>query len=171
MIASGSLPPQFPWTDIGKAHYWDGGLVDNTPLGVAIDALAASGANRMLVVMNLFPLRARLPGNMTGVNDRMQELRYGNRLRQDNSFARRINALVETVEEMVKVTGYDGLDPWLRARIDEARRYTVLDAIVNVDMQDPDGEGEPRGAGRVRRRVRLPRFLARYDQDTAQARL
>ena len=145
VIASGSLPPAFPWTDIGKAHYWDGGLVNNTPLGVAIDALAtAPGVDRMLVVMNLFPLRAALPSNMTRVNDRVQELRYGNRLRQDNSVARRINALVETIDEMVKVTGYDGLDPWLQARIDEARRYTVLDAIVNIDMQDADDADQPR---------------------------
>ena len=42
VLASGSLPPQFPWTDIGAGtdvhHYWDGGVVDNTPLGDAIDA-------------------------------------------------------------------------------------------------------------------------------------
>jgi NTE family protein len=144
VMASGSLPPAFPWTDVKGSHYWDGGLVDNTPLGVAIDALASSDADRMLVVMNLFPQRARLPANMTGVQDRVQELRYGNRLRQDAGFARRINALVETIDEMVKVTGYDGLEPWLQARVDEARRYTVLDAIVNIDMQDPDGDREPR---------------------------
>jgi hypothetical protein len=26
---------------------------------------------------------------------------------------------------------------WLNARLDEARRYNVIDAIVNIDMQDP----------------------------------
>ena len=40
VLASGSIPPQFPWTDISAGdgqvhHYWDGGIVDNTPLGDA----------------------------------------------------------------------------------------------------------------------------------------
>ena len=55
MLASGSLPPQFPWTAIDGASYWDGGLVDNTPLGDAIEAFSSDGeAERLLVVMNLF---------------------------------------------------------------------------------------------------------------------
>jgi hypothetical protein len=35
-----SLAPQFPWTEVGGGLYWDGGLVDNTPLGDAIEALS-----------------------------------------------------------------------------------------------------------------------------------
>ena len=33
ILASGSLPPSFPWTTINGKHYWDGGIVTNTPLG------------------------------------------------------------------------------------------------------------------------------------------
>src|SRR5262249_27998982 len=40
VLASGSLPPGFPWTEIDGMPYWDGGLVDNTPLGTAIDAFS-----------------------------------------------------------------------------------------------------------------------------------
>lgn len=32
IIASGSLPPSFPPTEIEGEYYWDGGLVSNTPL-------------------------------------------------------------------------------------------------------------------------------------------
>ena len=32
ILASGSLPPGFPWTTINGKHYWDGGIVTNTPL-------------------------------------------------------------------------------------------------------------------------------------------
>src|SRR6266498_2969111 len=85
VLASGSLPPGFPWTEIEGMPHWDGGLVDNTPLGLAIDAFSTDpDVDRMLVVMNLYPLRARLP-----------------------------------------------------ARLDEARRFKIIDAIVNIDMQDP----------------------------------
>ena len=40
VLASGSLPPQFPATPIDGASYWDGGIVDNTPLGDAIAAFS-----------------------------------------------------------------------------------------------------------------------------------
>ncbi len=138
VLASGSLPPGFPWTEIDGMPYWDGGIVDNTPLGLAIDAFSADAAvDRMLVVMNLYPLRARLPRNLAAVEDRLHELSFGNRLRQDHDMARRINALVETIDELATKVAPDDRDDWLNARLDEARRYKLIDAIVNIDMQDP----------------------------------
>jgi hypothetical protein len=44
---------------------------------------------------------------------------------------------VETVEDLAALVAPDALDDRLRARLDEARRYKVIDAIVNVDFQDP----------------------------------
>src|SRR4051794_20646199 len=62
ILASASLAPAFPWTEINGRKYWDGGLVDNTPLGDAIDAFSDTPeVDRLLVVMNMYPLRARLP--------------------------------------------------------------------------------------------------------------
>ena len=138
VLASGSLPPGFPWTEIDGMPYWDGGIVDNTPLGLAIDAFSADPAvDRMLVVMNLYPLRARLPRNLAAVEDRLHELSFGNRLRQDHDMARRINALVETIDELATKVAPDERSDWLNARLDEAGRYKIIDAIVNIDMQDP----------------------------------
>src|SRR3984893_13335118 len=138
VLASGSLPPGFPWTEIDGMPYWDGGLVDNTPLGLAIDAFSTGAdIDRMLVVMNLYPLRARLPRNLVGVEDRMHELSFGNRVRQDHDAARRINALVETIDALAEKIAPDDRSDWLEARLDEARRYKVIDSIVNIDMQDP----------------------------------
>jgi NTE family protein len=138
VLASGSLPPGFPWTEIDGMPYWDGGIVDNTPLGLAIDAFSAGSAvDRMLVVMNLYPLRARLPRNLATVEDRLHELSFGNRLRQDHDTARRVNALVETIDELAAKVAPDDRSDWLSARLDEARRYKIIDAIVNIDMQDP----------------------------------
>jgi NTE family protein len=138
VLASGSLPPGFPWTEIDGMPYWDGGIVDNTPLGLAIDAFSSDPAvDRMLVVMNLYPLRARLPRNLAAVEDRLHELSFGNRLRQDHDMARRINALVETIDELATKVAPDDRSDWLNARLDEAGRYKIIDAIVNIDMQDP----------------------------------
>ena len=41
VMASGSLPPGFPATEIEGEHYWDGGLVSNTPLKWVLDSVPA----------------------------------------------------------------------------------------------------------------------------------
>jgi len=38
IMASGALPPGFPAVEIEGEHYWDGGLVSNTPLQWVMDA-------------------------------------------------------------------------------------------------------------------------------------
>ena len=42
IIASGSLPPGFPWTTIDGKHYWDGGIVSNSPLDLPASASSSS---------------------------------------------------------------------------------------------------------------------------------
>src|SRR5262249_60939589 len=98
---------------------------------------AGEGSARMRVVMILYPRRARRPRNRAGLEDRLHELSSANRLRQDHDTARRINALVETIGDLAGKIAPDDRSDWLNARLDEARRYKVLDAIVNIDMQDP----------------------------------
>lgn len=41
ILASCSIPLVYPWTydEATKAHYWDGAVVANTPLGAALDAM------------------------------------------------------------------------------------------------------------------------------------
>ena len=142
VLASGSLPPQFPWTTINGRRYWDGGLVDNSPIGDAVDAFSpGEGVERLLIVMNLYPLHGLLPRNISGVNDRVHELQLGNRLRQDRATARRINALVETIQELRALVPAARIDPWLSARLDEAGSYKVLDAITEIYLQAP-GEAQ-----------------------------
>ena len=142
VLASGSLAPQFPWVRIGKACYWDGGLVDNTPLGDAIDAFSSDpDVKRLLVVMNLYPLRARLPKSLAEVQDRVHELMYGSRLRQDRKSAERVNRLVATVDELAKLIPEQSLSDKLRHEIEQARQFKLV-TVVDVDMQDPS-DGQP----------------------------
>src|SRR5262245_65816560 len=47
ILASGSLPPGFPWTTIDGRHYWDGGTVSNSRLE---DMIERCGAAEMSVV-------------------------------------------------------------------------------------------------------------------------
>jgi len=138
VLASGSLPPQFPATPVDGAQYWDGGVVDNTPLGDAIAAFSgAKVAERFLVVMNLFRKERPLPKNMIEVNDRLAELRYGNRLRQDRDTAHTLNELVRTVDRLADLVPQGSLDLELEAQVVRARQFKVLDSITDIDLADP----------------------------------
>jgi NTE family protein len=138
VLASGSLPPGFPATAVDGGNFWDGGIVDNTPLGDAIDAFSGSGdADRILVVMNLFRKSRAPPKNMIEVNDRLDELRYGNRLRQDRANAHAINELLLTIGGLANALPKDMLTPQLEARVAAAGRFKVLDDITDIDLADP----------------------------------
>lgn len=141
ILASGSLAPQFPWTEIDGHLYWDGGIVDNTPLGDAMEAFSEDNeVYRLLVVMNLYPLTAKEPGNLLDVTDRVHELSYGNRLRQDRAGARRINKLARAVELLAKAAS-DADVPLtgdLEKCVAYARRFKIA-KTVEVDLQKSQG--------------------------------
>jgi NTE family protein len=133
VLASGSLAPQFPCTEIkdrAKPHYyWDGGIVDNTPLGAAIDAFSASDdVKRVLVVMNLFPAKSKLPTSPAQVNDRVNQLRFGNRLHQDRKNAELVNSLIQTIEGLVQYLP-SGIPPPLQGAVAEARKLKSVRTI------------------------------------------
>jgi len=137
VLASGSLAPQFPCTQIGEGqnacYYWDGGLVDNTPLGAAIDAFTSeAGAEPILVVMNLFPLRAALPNSFVQVDDRVNQLRFGNRLSQDAHNAKRINDLLGTIEALVPYAPPEQ-QATARAQLDRFTKVTTVEVTLSDD--------------------------------------
>lgn len=139
ILASGSLAPQFPWVRLDGSYYWDGGLVDNAPLADAIDSFSADpDVRRLLVVLNLYPLRSRLPTDLPEVQDRVHELSYGNRLRQDTRTAERTNELVSTIEGLAALVPAGDLPDPLRQRVERARLYKIV-TVVDVDMQNPTG--------------------------------
>jgi predicted acylesterase/phospholipase RssA len=138
VLASGSLPPAFPSIPIKDGNFWDGGVIDNTPLGDAIEAFSASGdVDRFLVVMNLFRKQRAAPKNMIEVNDRLSELRYGNRLRQDRANANTINQLVQTIDALAAAVPAGSLDQELEKRVQDTSRFKILNEITDIDLADP----------------------------------
>ena len=143
VLASGSLPPQFPWTDIEEGSelrpYWDGGLVDNTPLGDAIDAFSpGENVERVLVIMNLFPSEAVRPSSLLEVNERINQLRFGNRTQQDKKTAGRINELVATIELLAALLPGE-LPPEVAEQVEAARRYKY---VSTVEISLPPNEAQ-----------------------------
>ena len=67
-MASGSLPPGFPTTEVNGGYYWDGGLFENTPLSPALNRLEELDKEKKeLVVVELFPSQSPIPGDVADV--------------------------------------------------------------------------------------------------------
>jgi NTE family protein len=80
VIASGSLPPGFPPTEIEGEHYWDGGLVSNTPLEWVLDS--RPGKDTLAFQIDLWSARGEFPRNLIEAYTRQKEIRYSSRTRR-----------------------------------------------------------------------------------------
>jgi NTE family protein len=79
IMASGALPPGLPPVEIDGRHYWDGGIVSNTPLGFVVE----NQEGDMLVFQcDLFPAEGPLPRTITQVCARQKDIQYSSRTRQ-----------------------------------------------------------------------------------------
>ncbi len=80
VLASGSLPPGFPATEIGQRQYWDGGLFSNTPLDALLNMLEEDEIDSLpIFVVDLFPAAGQVPSNLVEVQTRAMVLQYQNR--------------------------------------------------------------------------------------------
>jgi NADPH-dependent 2,4-dienoyl-CoA reductase/sulfur reductase-like enzyme/predicted acylesterase/phospholipase RssA len=83
ILASGSLPPAFPWKTINGKHYWDGGIMSNSPLELLLERSGAAG--KRIFIVDLFPNKKPLPTNLMEVMGRRDEIVYAERIRRDSS--------------------------------------------------------------------------------------
>ncbi len=79
LMASGSLPPGFPATEIEGEHYWDGGLVSNTPLQWVLDS--RPGQDTLAFQIDLWSAQGEFPRNLIESETRQKEIRYSSRTR------------------------------------------------------------------------------------------
>ncbi len=100
ILASGSLPPSFPWTTIGGKHYWDGGIVSNSPLDKVVERCGSAG--KRVFIIDLFPgKRTTMPDNLTDVMARRDEIVYSERIRSDLKTRDLVRDFRKLVEEIV----------------------------------------------------------------------
>jgi NTE family protein len=79
VMASGALPPGFPPIEIDGSHYWDGGIVSNSPLWYALDDSPHISA--LIVQVDLFSARGELPVNLEQVLERAKDIQYSSKVR------------------------------------------------------------------------------------------
>jgi len=105
VLASGSLPPGFPMTEIDGSHYWDGGLFSNTPFAPAINFLESCEPDnpqiyRELIVVELFPMTAPTPQTFTDVLNRIVQLEYTSRINLDKRLSNTIGGWIKLFDDI-----------------------------------------------------------------------
>jgi NADPH-dependent 2,4-dienoyl-CoA reductase/sulfur reductase-like enzyme/predicted acylesterase/phospholipase RssA len=116
ILASGSLPPGFPWTTIAGRHYWDGGLVSNSPLDQVVEIGGLTGKN--VFVVNLWLEKRALPHSIPDVLARRDEIVFAEKIRRNIRFWEYIDDYRQLVEEVMA-----NLDPKTAEQIRRRPRY------------------------------------------------
>ena len=83
IMASGALPPGFAPVEIDGEHYWDGGLVSNTPLQYVLDQPGKK--RRVVFQVDLFAARGGLPATLNEVTEREKDIRFSSRTRRNTT--------------------------------------------------------------------------------------
>ena len=126
IMASGALPPGLPPVEIDGRHYWDGGLVSNTPLAYILDT---QGSEDLLIFqVDLFPARGPVPRRITDVWSREKDIRFSSRTRQVTDQYLRLRRDHEAIRKLI-----DRLPKELRQDDDvKELRARVAENAVNV---------------------------------------
>jgi NTE family protein len=77
VIASGSLPPGFPITEIDGEYFWDGGCVSNTPLQWVLEATPSQ--DTLAFQVDLWGAAGEVPRDFIHAAVREKEIRFSSR--------------------------------------------------------------------------------------------
>ena len=139
IMAGGSLPPAFPWTTIKGKHYWDGGIISNSPLEMVTERCGSAG--KRVFIVDLFASRQPLPKNFIEVWMRRDEIVYAERVRSDVRARERVGDFRKLVWEIM-----DQLPPEPADRLRQSPRFirlmgeaapTTITRIIN-EVQEGD---------------------------------
>jgi NTE family protein len=111
LIASASLAPGFPMTGVinprtgMRQWYWDGGFYSNLPLSEAINLLEQidgdqEDVERELIVVELFPMRAKLPADLIDVQNRLVALQFSSKLDLDETWFHKVDDFVDLFQQI-----------------------------------------------------------------------
>jgi NTE family protein len=100
VMASGALPPSFPAIEIEGEHYWDGGLVSNTPLQWVVESQPRR--DTLAFQVDLWSARGELPSNMLEVMTREKEIRYSSRTRAGTDQFKHVQKLRRAIDRLIE---------------------------------------------------------------------
>jgi len=160
-VASGSLPPGFPPTQVGEDFYWDGGVVSNTPLNGILDL--AGDQNLLIFVVDLWNANGEMPKTMSEVLWREKEIQYASRSNHN------VEALIAQRNlAHVAAKSPDLVDSSQVPDVPELTDGTKID-IVHITFDPLPGHIPLSDAEFSRRSIRLRRDLGYQDMKQAIA--
>jgi predicted acylesterase/phospholipase RssA len=175
ILASGGLAPAFPMINLkdpqtGEGRwYWDGGFSSNLPLAKAIDLLEQADPDnpdveRELIVIELFPMRSKIPTNLIETQDRVTQLIFSSKLILDEHLFAKMNAYVDLIQQIDQT-----LPPESTLRqcpgYQELKRHKKIDSFLAIASTTPEAAS---GASDFSRAAIERRIEAGYHDALAQ---
>jgi NTE family protein len=99
VMASGALPPAFAPVEIDGRHYWDGGLVSNSPLSYVLDN--APPMRALVVQVDLFSATGALPRDLDEVLERRKDITYSSKTRFNTTRVRELQRLRSSLHRLL----------------------------------------------------------------------
>ena len=100
VMASGALPPGFAPVEIDGEHYWDGGIVSNTPLQYVLDQPGKK--RRVVFQVDLFAARGALPATLAEVAEREKDIRFSSRTRLNTTNQLDRQVIAQAAQRLLK---------------------------------------------------------------------
>jgi NTE family protein len=133
IMASAALPPGFPAVEIEGEHYWDGGLVSNTPLQWLVDNRAH--LNTLTFQVDLWSARGELPRTLAEVSTRQKEIQYSSRTRAGTDNIRNIQQLRRAISDLLDKLPEDlrnGPEAQLLRPVGDHKVYNIVHLIYRA---------------------------------------
>jgi len=141
VMASGALPPALPMVKIGTDHFWDGGIVSNTPLQHLLDQ--DDRLNSLVFQVDLFSARGALPRDIQEVLARHKDIVYSSRTRHNTDVYKQMNNLKTDLCKALKKVPDDRLSEHersLRDRLADLPEITILQMIYQQKAYEGDSK-------------------------------
>jgi NTE family protein len=101
VMASGALPPGFPAIEIDGEHYWDGGLVSNTPLQWVIESNPRR-KDTLAFQVDLWSSQGSLPRNLPEVATRHKEIQFSSRTRASTAQFKNVHRVQRALAALLR---------------------------------------------------------------------
>ena len=133
IMASAALPPGFPPVEIEGEHYWDGGLVSNTPLQWVVDS--DPHLDTLAFQVDLWNARGELPRTLAEVATRQKEIQYSSRTRAGTDHFKHVRRLRRAMADLFEKLPADlqnGPEAQLLRPVGDHKVYNIVHLIYRA---------------------------------------
>lgn len=133
VMASGALPPGFPAVEIEGEHYWDGGLVSNTPLSWVLNN--ETRQDTLAFQVDLWSARGEFPRDMAEVLMRQKEIQFSSRTRANTDNFKRMQKLrcaLSRLLEQIPPELRESDDAKLLGSVTSSKVYNIVHLIYRA---------------------------------------